>query len=123
LFGQPTAESAGGQAPTWQVALAGPGAARLGFSGWHWLVPAMAACVLALLAVSRQHNAFNPLVGPMPASLMATVAVSSPNLATYVMVASHSPHNACPRATFDWTNGSHSLTTAAPAWNTNGLIQ
>jgi hypothetical protein len=86
---------------------------------WHWLAPATAVLLLSLAFVSQQH----PL-GTLAtnSSLVATAMLSGPNPQMH-LAAHHSDNNSFTVATFEWTNGSHSLTTAPPSAGTNSLLQ
>jgi len=89
---------------------------------WQWLAPVMAMFVLSMTFFTRGSTGFTPFIVSPPVSLVATVALSQPHLATYYASASHSEHNAWPITTFEWTNGSRSLSTAPPVFSTNGLL-
>jgi hypothetical protein len=89
---------------------------------WHWLTPAMAVFLLGLFLYGNQAgllHQFHPASSP---SLLATAALSRPELSTYYADARHSENNAL-RNTFEWTNGNRSLSTAGPMAQTNSVIQ
>jgi hypothetical protein len=89
---------------------------------WHWLAPVMALFVVGMTFLTKSSTGFTPFIASPPVSLVATVALNEPHLATYYAAAAHSEHNAWPVTTFEWTNGSHSLSTAPPVFKTNGLL-
>ena len=89
---------------------------------WQWLAPAMALFIVSMTFFSRHSTGFTPFIASPAASLVATVALNEPHLATYYAAATHSEHNVWPITTFEWTNGSHTLSTAPPVLRTNGLL-
>lgn len=89
---------------------------------WHWLAPAMAVFVLGLFAIGYQPPAFTHLSSPWPTGLAAEVALAHPNVAAWIDHSHRSERNRWLGATFDWTNGSHSLTTSPLIFGTNGVL-
>lgn len=61
--------------------------------------------------------------GGVPVGLFAHIMLEEPDRASYLASAHHSDNNSVQVTSFDWTNGSHSLTTAPPVSRTNRLIQ
>ena len=104
--------------------MAGGGTAALDLEPitWHWLAPAFGLLLLTLIVLSSTPRSLTQFIVSPSTSLVATVALNQPNLASYYAGAIHSEHNAWPITTFDWTNGSHSLTTPPPLFKTNSLI-
>src|SRR5437016_4036182 len=76
---------------------------------WRWLLPAMALFVGALLVLAKSsHSGFGESAG-----LRTTFALSNLDFSTFYAAASQNEqHNKLAGATFDWTNGAHSSTTA-----------
>jgi hypothetical protein len=79
---------------------------------WHWLAPAMAMCLLALMMVGNSFPRAYYGGTSLPSNLVATVAMDGPQMGSYYL-ACQSDHNAFPFATFEWTKGGNSLTSAA----------
>jgi hypothetical protein len=87
-----------------------------GVPAWQWLAPAMAVFVVAMMSwTDGARSSF------ISGDLKAGSALSNPELATYYSP-THIEHNAWPRATFDWTNERHTLSTPAPVLVTNSTI-
>ncbi len=82
----------------------------------------MAIFVTLMICGSRGPDQLNEFIHSPASGLGAAAALSQPELATYYAGAIHSDHNVWPVTTFEWTNGSRSLTTAVPVWNTNSLM-
>ena len=90
-------------------------------AAWHWLAPAMAVFVFGLFIVGSNgalHH-FDPDSSP---SILANAALTRPGYSTYYASVRHSENNTL-RSTFEWTNGSHSLTTTPPMAQTNSVMQ
>jgi len=83
----------------------------------------MAVVMLATLVVTRDGRALGSWPTPAPTGLVAAAVLDSPALVAFYESKRHSPLNAWPGATFEWTNDASSLTTAPPFLWTNGLIQ
>ena len=92
-----------------------PGAA------WHWLAPAMAVFLLGLFVLGNHSGALPQLERAPSRGLLATAALTRPELSAYYASARHSDNNAL-RNTFEWTNESASLTSAPPMAQTNSVI-
>jgi hypothetical protein len=90
-------------------------------NSWHWLAPAMAVFVLGVFAFGNHSGGLHQLNGESARNLLATAALSQPDMATYYVSVRHSGNNSL-QSTFEWTNGSHSLTTAPPMAQTNSLL-
>ena len=88
----------------------------------RWLAPALAVFLLCLALWNPAQPGLEPFISPPPMSMMAAASLSDPSLAAYCDASRHSGYNAWSGATFEWTNGSHSLTTAVPVFNTNSLM-
>lgn len=88
----------------------------------RWLAPALAVLVLALVLWNPAPQALTQFISSPPISMVATVSLSDAHLAAYCDASTHSGYNALSGATFEWTNGSLSLTTAVPVFNTNSLM-
>src|SRR5262249_17961464 len=84
---------------------------------WHWLAPSMAVFFLGLFLYGQAGLAhqFNRASA---ASMIATAALSRPELSAYYDSPRHSDNNAL-RNTLEWTNGNSSLSTAPPMAQTN----
>ena len=76
--------------------------------------------LLLSLALFSQQQPLGTLA--TNSSLVATAMLSGPNPPVY-LAAHHSDNNSWPVTTFEWTNRSHSLTTAPPFAGTNSLLQ
>jgi len=81
---------------------------------WHWLAPAMAVFLFGMFVVGRHPGGLGPTSG-----VLAQFGMMEPERARE----SHYANNSVQITTIDWTNGSHSLTTAPPVSGTNRLIQ
>ena len=88
----------------------------------RWLTPALAVFLLCLTLWNPAQPGLEPFISPPPMSMMATASLNDPSLAAYCDASRHSGYNRWNGATFEWTNGSHSLTTAVPVFNTNSLM-
>ena len=90
----------------------------------NWLAPATVLFALALVLVNQGSPGLQ-WVSPS-SGLMASYVVNHPNLAAFYESERHSGHNAWRGATFEWTNGSHALSTASSTWEvwaTNQLFR
>lgn len=90
----------------------------------RWLVPSTALfAALFTLNAHTTRPGFHWLNSPST-GFVAAVDVARPQGARYSSL-EHSEHNlvAMTSTAFDWTNGSHSLTTALPVLEKNSLIQ
>jgi hypothetical protein len=87
-------------------------------NGVRWVAPGFAALLFSLVLLGRNPQGLTQLMSGPPISMVATVALSQPHLASYYAGSDHSGYNA-PATTFEWTNGSSSLTT--PTLDTNRL--
>jgi len=90
---------------------------------WSWLAPAMAVGLLTAMVLPKDARGFGTWQGGPPTGLVASVALDSPHLVSYVASMRHSAWNAWPGASFEWTNEAASRTTAPPFLQTNGIIQ
>jgi hypothetical protein len=81
----------------------------------------MAVFVLGMFTFGNHSAGLHPLNGDSARNLLATAAISQPDMATYYVSVRHSGNNAL-RSTFEWTNDSRSLTTAPPMAQTNSLM-
>jgi hypothetical protein len=79
----------------------------------HWLAPAMAVCLLALAVGQSGTAPWTGWRGTQSSNLLATVALNQPLLARYYAPSLQHDRNTWPKASFEWTNGSHALTKAA----------
>ena len=85
----------------------------------HWLAPAMAMCLLAMMMLGNSLPR-SPYWSPtQPSNLLAAVVLHRPELASYYAGTHEYDRNILPKDAFDWTNGSYALTTAAPLSDTN----
>ena len=91
-------------------------------AAWHWLAPALAAFVVGLFMIGYQPPRLAHLSSPWPTGLAAEVALAHPNVAAWIDNSHRSDRNRWLAATFDWTNGSHSLTTSPLIFSTNGAL-
>ena len=82
----------------------------------------MALFVLAFILMGRGPQSLEPLAAGPAISLVATVALSHPNLVTYYAASHHSDRNELPTDSLGWTKRRRSLTTAPPFFNTNSLM-
>ena len=73
----------------------------------------MALFISALLLLNNLSHSLAPGEVSSSARLAAAASLNDPDLAAYYAAALHSGQNTW-RNTFEWTNASHSLTTAAP---------
>ena len=81
----------------------------------------MAVFVLGLVVFGNHSGALPQFErGPSP-GLVATAALTQPELSAYYTSVRHSDNNAL-RNIFEWTNGSRSLTTAPPMAQTNSVM-
>lgn len=82
----------------------------------------MAVFVLGLFLFGN-HSGLHQLNGNTMPGTLASAALAQPDMASYYVAVRHSENNTW-RNTFEWTNDSHSLTTAPPmAARTNSIIQ
>lgn len=86
---------------------------------WHWLAPSMAVFLLGLFVVGRPGGALDPYSA---GGIFAHITLADSDLAPFHRSAHHSDNNSVQVTSFDWTNGSHSVTTAPPVARTNRLI-
>ena len=70
---------------------------------WRWWAPVTAMMIAALTLLTGQFSALN-FASRSPANLIATAALSQPNLVAYLPAAGHSEANAWPGTSFEWTN-------------------
>ena len=84
---------------------------------WRWLVPAMALFVGALIVLAK-----SPLsgLGESARLLRPTFALSNLDFSTFYASAGQNEHNKLAAATFDWTKGGHSSTTAPSFFEKTG---
>jgi hypothetical protein len=94
--------------------------AALGPASWHWLAPSLAVFVLGLFVMGSQPTALPHFAPAWPGGLAAEVALAQPEVAAWFDNSHRHERNRWLAATFDWTNGSHSLTTHPLIFNTNG---
>ena len=85
---------------------------------WRFLAPAFAVLLAMCMVSSRGTATFTPFITPTT-SMVATVALSHPQLATYCANSAYTEHNVWPTTSFEWTNRSRSLTTAPSIFVTN----
>jgi hypothetical protein len=88
---------------------------------WRLLTPGVALFLALCMLQSRTTQTFTPIISPTT-GLVATVALSHPNLASYCADTAFTEHNIWPSSSFEWTNRSRSLTTLPPVFVTNHLI-
>ena len=81
----------------------------------------MAVFVFGLFLFGN-HGALHHFDADHSPSLLATAALTKPGYSTYYASVRHSENNTL-RGTFEWTNGSHSLTTTPPMAQTNSVMQ
>ena len=89
----------------------------------HWLAPAVAMCLLAVVVGQSSTAPWSGWGGAQSSNLLATVALNQPLLARYYTPSLQNDRNTWPKASFEWTNGSHALTGAAPLSDTNDSRQ
>ena len=123
LFPQPAAEPLAGRAVDQTGTMAELTVPDVWALAWRWLTPAMALFIAAVVSLHLNPRTWTQLIASPSTPLVAVVALNSPDLAAYYSARDHSGHNAWGVATFDWTNGGPSLTTAAPVFITNSLIR
>jgi len=75
-------------------------------------------CLLAMMMVSNSFPKSSYWGAAQPSNLLATAAFSHPNWAGYLVGSYQSDHNTL-SSTFEWTNDSRSLTSAAQFLTTN----
>jgi hypothetical protein len=121
LFEQPLPEPAAPGTGGHSREAARPSSRSFNPNSWHWLAPAMAVFVLGMFAFGNHPGGLHQFNGESARSLLATAALTQPDLATYYVSVRHSENNAL-RSTFEWTNDSRSLTTAPPVAQTNSLM-
>lgn len=80
----------------------------------HWLAPVMALGLLGLLVLPDSAAPWTGWTAPQSSNLLATVALNQPLLARYYAPSLQHDRNLWPKAVFEWTNGSHALTSAVP---------
>ena len=120
LFGPAAGESRARHARNWLI----PAMAWLRVS--NWLAPAMVVFVLAAVVANQGAPGLGNLMLRPSTGLVASDAVRYPQLAAFYESRRHSGHNAWREATFEWTNGSQSISTADSIWDvwaTNQLIR
>jgi hypothetical protein len=92
-------------------------------AAWHWLAPAMAVFVFGVFVFGNHPGAFERFNTTASPGVLATVAaLAQPDYAAYYADVRHGGNNTL-RSTFEWTNGSRSLTTAPPVARTNSVGQ
>src|SRR4030095_2599693 len=70
---------------------------------WRWWAPVTAMMIGALTLLTGQFNALN-FASRTSARIIATAALSQPNMVAYLPAAGHSEANAWPGTSFEWTN-------------------
>jgi hypothetical protein len=88
-------------------------------TAWHWLAPAMAMCLLAMMMAGNNFPRSPYLGGAQPSNLLATIVLPDPDWASYYAASRQGDRNLLPRESFEWTNTGYALTTAAPLSDTN----
>jgi hypothetical protein len=88
---------------------------------WRLLAPGLALLLGLCMLNTRTTPSFTPFISPST-GLVATVALSHPQLASYCANSAYTEHNVWPVTNFEWTNGNRSLRTAGPIFDTNHLI-
>jgi hypothetical protein len=90
----------------------------------RWLVPGTALFAALFTFHAQSSRPGLQWVSSPSTSFVAAVEIAQPQMASYASL-DHSDHNLIPMtsAVFDWTNGSHSLTTTVPVLDKNSLIQ
>jgi hypothetical protein len=90
----------------------------------RWLVPTTALFAALFTFHAQSSRPGFQWVSSPSTGFVAAVEIAHPQMASYASL-DHSDHNLTPMtsAVFDWTNGSHSLTTAVPVMDKNSLIQ
>lgn len=79
---------------------------------WPWLAPVTVALFMSVMLLSHSRQGLTYLTGGPAAGNAVTARWSTPYLASALYVASpQNDRNAWTKATFEWTNRSHSLTT------------
>jgi hypothetical protein len=78
----------------------------------------MAVFLLCAFVIGRPGSGLGPYA---PAGIFAHITLAEPDGASFL--AHHSDNNSVQVTSFDWTNGSHSVTTAPPVSRTKSLIQ
>lgn len=82
-----------------------------------WLAPALAVGLVAMLVGQSNYAQWSGFGGGQSSNLLATVALNQPLLTRYYAPSLQHDRNLWPKASFEWTNGSHALTPAAPSLN------
>jgi len=83
----------------------------------------MAVCLLAVVVAQSSTTQWSTWSGAQSSNLLATVALNQPQLARYYAPSLQHDRNTWPKASFEWTNGSHALTSAALLSDTNDSRQ
>ena len=87
---------------------------------WRLLAPGFALFLGLCMLNTRNNQTFTPFISPTT-GMVAAVALSHPQLASYCD-SSFTEHNIWPTTSFEWTNRSRALTSAAPVADTNRVI-
>ncbi len=79
----------------------------------------MAMCLLAMMMLGNSLPRSPYWGAAQPSNLLAAVVLHQSDLASYYAATHENDRNILPKDTFEWTNGSYALTTAAPFSDTN----
>ena len=82
---------------------------------WRWWAPVTALMIGALTILTGQLSTLH-FQNRTPGNIIATAALSQPDLVAYLPAAGHSEANAWPGTSFEWTNQGHL------ASHTNGIM-
>ena len=82
---------------------------------WRWWAPVTALMIGALTLLTGQLSVLH-FQSRTSANILATAALSQPNLVAYLPAAGHSEANAWPGTSFEWTNQGHLVS------HTNGIM-
>lgn len=89
----------------------------------RWLVPGTALLAALITFNARNTQNITTFVSSPSTGLVAAVAMAEPNMVTYASVDRSDRNLITGNAVFDWTNGSHSLTTAVPVTSRETVLR
>jgi hypothetical protein len=87
---------------------------------WRLLAPGLALFLGLCMLNSRNTPTLTPFISSST-GLVATVALANPQLASYCANSAYTEHNVWPVTSFEWTNGSGTLSPSGPYLDTNHL--
>jgi hypothetical protein len=88
---------------------------------WGWLAPALATFVAGMVMFGRHPGGLGEFQPSLSPAVMASAALSHPQMAAYYASDGPVERNALTR-TFAWTNRERSVSTPPFALSTNGLM-